>query len=122
MAKQDVFLCGTPKQHCTGSKLVTDQKSLGDKCHGNMRDAYLCTRRYYRVILKYEEVSPRCFAPPNGGRAIMMSKESKFATRLRPGKEGNRNQPEVGRGVIKESAPMIDLPFTPFDENAVRSE
>lgn len=51
-----------------------------------------CYSRYLTNVLGYTKINKREFRPPNGGPIEMLSKESRFGTRLRSGKSGETGQ------------------------------
>lgn len=82
----DKFLCGAPKDRCTGG-LTTTSHGLHDsiKAHSSHLEAFKCFRAY---LLKsgYMQIGPREFKSPDDGTVLILDKKSKFGGRLRPGK------------------------------------
>lgn len=99
MSRQNMYLCGTPKEHCGGSLLPTSDKWKGSpKGHGSRADAM----HYYGNYLKsqgYEQIGSREFKSPNGGPVLVLTKVSRFGGRMRKGKE-KRVMPKDGSGLI----------------------
>ena len=97
------YLCGVPHSECQGSMtpvnafLATDGKR--HKTHASRKEAKRCK---VRSLLRkgYIQRGPSEFKDPKDGYILVLSKETHFGIRLRTGKEGARNQPDKGSGVI----------------------
>lgn len=100
MSRAMRFLCGTPKDHCTGGILHTDQNFSTDKCHSSRKEAMRCFGRYLESQ-GYTKLSNREYRDKDGSIRIL-PKQSKFGGRLRQGKgeQGSRFEPERGSGLI----------------------
>ena len=94
MSRQYRVMCGTPKEHCNGSRLVTDQTFQSNKCHRSHEEAFRCHARYLVRVLGYTQIGSRDFQAPNGGPVRVLSKKIRFGSKLRLGKEGSRFMPE----------------------------
>lgn len=85
------FLCPTPQGQCTG-KLVSMNNffnmTKNAKVHASPQAAFEC---YCRHLEKtgHERVSTREYRQPGGG-ILLLTKQSRFGTKVRLGKEGNR--------------------------------
>lgn len=97
------YLCGTPAKHCNGS-LISTTSGLGKSilAHSSRVEAFKCYRRHKIDVEGYEMVGSRELRAPDGSGVLVMSKQSKFGSELRRGKNqdgnGNRYQPKVARG------------------------
>jgi len=91
------YLCGTPTEHCNGSKYTTDQR-LPKKCHGSTTEAFRCYRRYLIKVMGFTSIGPREFINPENGRCRVLTKKIRFGARLRPGKE-NGFMPDGSTGL-----------------------
>ena len=104
MSSQYRVLCGTPEDHCFGTKLITDQQLHTAKCHMNHSDAFRCYAHYLVHVLGFTRLSSREFQNPDGGPIRILTRQSKFGSKLKTGKLQERFMPEdrqVGnRGVI----------------------
>lgn len=102
MSSRYRILCGVPKEHCQGGKLVTDQKLSTNKCHSDRAGAFRCMAHYLTKVLGYTRIGAREFKPPPGsnGYVRVLSKKSRYGGKLRTGKEHTRYMPEEGRGLI----------------------
>lgn len=104
MSRQIHILCGVPKEHCSGSKLVTDQGFTTDKCHPTHGEAFLCMTRYLVQTLGYTRLKGNEFKPPGSGAVRILTRPSRYGGLLVTGKEQQRFMPEkraVGnRGTI----------------------
>lgn len=101
MSRQLRFMCGVPKDDCTGGLLQTDQHFSTNKCHTTRKEAFKCMKSYLKNQ-GFVQVSSREMENPNNGRIRVLPKQSKFGGRLRAGKgeEGARFQPERGAGMV----------------------
>lgn len=105
-----MVMCGTPSAHCTGGAVSSNAflRPMAPKAHPTHSAAYTCYRRYLVEVLGYEDISgesARTFRPPpgvNNGYLRVLTKKSKFGSRIRAGKEGARWMPKMrGRsGVV----------------------
>lgn len=86
-------LCGVPAQFCCGSIGITSKSIQGNpKLHNSPQEALRCHGRYLVNVLGYEKIGPREFRPADGGEIRVLTKPSRFGSKLRPGK-GTRNMP-----------------------------
>ncbi len=103
MSSKYRVLCGTPKEHCTGGVLQTDQQFPTNKCHSSHEDAFRCYVRYLVQELGYIRIGGHEFLEP-GVTVHVISKKSRFGGLLVTGKEHKRYMPEKrkqgNRGVI----------------------
>ncbi len=100
MARSALYLCGTPNEHCTGSKYtITSNANMPSKAHSSRDEAFRCYKRHL-LRLGYTQVGSREFQAPNGGRVLVLSKKSRFGGRLRSGKENNRYMHDNCKGTI----------------------
>jgi len=101
-----MVMCGTPPAHCTGGTVATNAflRATAPKAHQSHSDAYRCHRRYLVEVLGYEDIGNRVFRPPpgvNNGYLRVLTKKSRFGSRIRAGKEGARWMPKMrGRGGV----------------------
>lgn len=95
------FMCGTPKDSCSGSKYnVSHGMGGGAKAHGSSEEAFRCHKRYL-VSAGYKIVGSRELINPESGAIHIMTKRTRFGAKLRNGKAATRNQPMgVRAGVI----------------------
>lgn len=107
MLSQHRVLCGVPADRCSGSKLITDQSFVSDKCHASHEDAYRCMARHLVKDLGYTSLGGNAFMPPQGsGECIrVLTRKSKYGGLLVAGKPGSpRFMPEKrnagNRGVV----------------------
>lgn len=94
MSSKAKFLCGVPNLECNGTKLITDQR-LGEKAHSSPEDAFRCYANYL-IKRGYRRISTREFEHPTTKEILVISRRSKFGSRLRTGKEGQRFMPTSG--------------------------
>lgn len=94
-----IHLCGTPAENCTGklALLSNGLKSKGLKSHQTTTEAFNCCKKHL-LSMGWVQVDSRAFQPPEGGPARILTKKSRFGGRMRPGKEGTRNNPAGRRG------------------------
>lgn len=99
MSRRQRFLCGVPKDECTGGILHTDQTFTTTKCHASREEAFSCMRRFL-IRQQFVPLSTREFVNPQTGSIRILPKKSKFGGRLRSGKgeDGARFEPESGKG------------------------
>lgn len=85
------FLCPTPREHCTG-KLVSMNNFFNQpknaKLHGSPQAAFDCYCRYLELT-GHERVGQREYRQPQGG-ILLLTRQSRFGTKVRLGKEGTR--------------------------------
>ena len=95
-----MYFCGVPTDKCGGGlgQLSAAFRGRGVRVHSSPREAFACYRSYL-LGQGYEQVGPRDFKkPPEMGEGILtISKQSRFGTKLRPGKAG-RNMPSIRTG------------------------
>lgn len=95
--KPYAYLCGTPKEHCSGALTTCNAGMRGasvTKSHLDPTAAFKCHAKYL-VKIGYEQLSPREFRAPDGSGIKVLTKQSRFGAKLRNGKEGTRNMPHV---------------------------
>jgi hypothetical protein len=90
-------LCGVPSEHCGGSlgQLSAGFKAKGYRVHNSPTEAFRCMGRYL-VKIGYEKLSSREFRAPDGSGIRVLTKQSRYGGKLRPGKAG-RNMPAGNR-------------------------
>lgn len=97
--KPAVFLCGSPREHCTGSVATVNAGMRGTnamRCHSSPEGAFQCHKNYLITVLHYTPCDDqRSLRPPDGGPVRVLTKPSRFGAKLRNGKEGTRNMPHV---------------------------
>ena len=98
------YLCGTPHEHCGGSSFALShglERTGGRRVHQTSEQSFNCYK-HYLLSIGYTQVDSRAFAPPvnedgsSGGPIHVMTKKSRFGSRLRPGK-GKRSMPSHPR-------------------------
>jgi len=91
-----VFMCPTPKEHCTGGVMATNAalRSSAPKFHRSSDDSYRCHRRYLIKVRRCQDLGNREFRCPDVDGIIFLAKKSKFGRRCRLGKEGGRWMPD----------------------------
>lgn len=102
MSRQYRVLCGTPKEHCFGSKLITDQAIGSGKCHRTHDEAFKCYANYLVNVLGYKRLSAREFQL-NDEPVLVLTKKMRYGAHLRWGKERGRFMPSGrsgNRGVV----------------------
>ena len=85
MSKQNRYLCGTPKEFCTGGRLDTDQSLSTDKCHSQPVTAFKCHVHYLVKHLGYRRVGMREFQLGDGP-ILVLNKQSRYGAKLQQGK------------------------------------
>jgi len=92
-----VYLCGTPKENCSGglAQLSNGLKGRGLCGHPSPSEAFKCHRNYL-VKTGWEQLSSREFRPKDGGPIRILTKQSRFGAKMRPGK-GMRSMPSKPR-------------------------
>lgn len=95
------YLCGTPGEKCTGplAKLSNSLKAKGYHDHGSPSEAFNCHRRYL-ISEGYELTGSRELRAPDGSGIRVLTKKIRFGAKMRPGKEGQRNMPNVRHGFV----------------------
>ena len=98
--KPTVYLCGVPKEKCSGSDCQVSA-SLGGrkKAHSSSEAAFNCHKAHL-LALGFKQLDSRAFSPPDGGEVRVLTKQSKW-TSLRSGKEGNRVMPKHSGGLCR---------------------
>ena len=95
------FLCGTPSEHCSGGKLITDQHLKSNKVHHSQKEAFDCYAKYL-IKMGYVRKNSREFWK-EGEHVLLIPKQHHFGGRLRAGK-GDKNSkrlmPKKGRGLV----------------------
>jgi hypothetical protein len=77
-------LCGTPRQHCTGSPSTVDKESLGT--HATAHEAFACHRHYLITHLGHIPLGPRELLDPADGLVRVLTKKIRFGSPVRRGK------------------------------------
>lgn len=97
----DSYLCGTPLEYCGGRAAILSNslKNKGLKSHSSSTEAFNCFKKSL-LARGYTQVDSRAFQPPDGGPCHVMTKKIRFGARMRPGKEGTRNMPNVRHGGV----------------------
>ena len=86
------FLCPTPREECTGKTVSMNNffcQSKNAKVHASPQAAFTCYCHYLDKT-GHERLSVREYRRPNGGGILLLTKQSRFGTKVRLGKEGNR--------------------------------
>jgi hypothetical protein len=100
------FLCPTPREHCTG-KLVsmnnffTHHKPQNAKVHGTPQSAFECYCHYLEMT-GHVRLSQREYRQPQGG-ILLLTRQTRFGTKVRLGKEGTRYMVLKHNGCIVSS-------------------
>lgn len=95
--RKPLYICGLSDNECTGNgKAVSNGLKKFHKVHGSSEQAFKCYAAYL-IRNGYEQIGPREFAAPNNGPVMVLTKKSKFGSRLRGGK-GDRYMPEHNVG------------------------
>jgi hypothetical protein len=91
------FMCGVPHENCGGSlgALSNGFKGKGYRLHNSAYEAFKCMGRYL-VSQGFEKLSSRAFRNPDGSGIRVLTKQSRYGARMRPGK-GGRNMPSRPR-------------------------
>lgn len=93
-----VHLCGVPKEFCSGglAQLSNSLKGRGMMAHQTPMESFKCHANY---LLKtgYVRLSSREFQKKEGGPILILTKPSRFGSRMRPGK-GTRSMPSNRTG------------------------
>lgn len=95
MSRRQKFMCGVPKDECTGGLLQTDQHFDTNKCHTTRQEAFKCMTRHL-TKQGYVRVGSREFQMGDGPIRLL-PKQSKFGGRLRAGKLGERYMPDSSK-------------------------
>jgi hypothetical protein len=95
--KPYAFMCGTPKEHCSGSPGNVNAALGGNrKIHGSSEEAFKCHKQYLIDKMGYTQGDDaRALHAPNDGPVRILTKPSRFGAKLRNGKEGTRNMSSV---------------------------
>lgn len=96
---KSIYLCGTPSEYCVGklALLSNGLKNKGLRSHQTSVEAFNCFKKSL-LARGYVQIDSRAFQPPEGGPIHVLTKQSRFGARMRPGKEGTRNNPAGRRG------------------------
>ena len=104
------YICGVPNARCSGGTILTNSSIGGGtnqmKAHSDPVEAFKCHKK---MLLDdgWKQRGSREFSPPGGGPIKVLTKQSKFGTRLRMGKnqegKGSRYMPYSGGGFIHSS-------------------
>lgn len=90
-----VYMCGTPKNSCSGSMSQVNAGLGGNrKVHATSQEAFNCHKNHL-IAQGYKQLDSRAFSPPDGGPVRILNKSSRFGAALRNGKEGTRNMSNV---------------------------
>lgn len=80
------FLCGCPKDKCTGgNSIVSSGLGKSMKVHITREDAFACYAKFLNSS-GYTQIGAREFAAPNDGPVMLLRKKGKFGGKLRMGK------------------------------------
>lgn len=85
-------MCGTPKEHCSGSSMQVNAwlgGVAGQKVHADSPEAFRCHARYLTNVRGYERLSSREFLTPDIG-ILVLTKQTRFGAELRGGKRGQK--------------------------------
>ena len=85
------YLCPTPREVCTGKLTSMNNfynRTKNAKLHGSPQAAFDCYVRYL-LLTGHVRVAAREFRQPQGG-ILLLTRQSRFGTRVRLGKEGSR--------------------------------
>ncbi len=101
--KPYMYLCGTPKQYCSGAQSPLNAGMRGassGKTHLSPEGAFSCHKKYLVVVLGFTpgDDTRSLFPPADGSQGTevrILTKATRFGARLRNGKEGTRNMPHV---------------------------
>lgn len=96
--KPYVYLCGVPKEHCSGSSAPFNAMLKGGvgRAHSSSEAAFSCHKNWLVNVLGYTvKGDSRTLHPPDGGPARVLTKASRFGAKMRNGKGGTRNMPHV---------------------------
>lgn len=95
------YMCGVQKELCNGILTATNHGLEKDiiKTHASSIEAFHCARK---ALLRqgWEQIGSREFRSPDGGPIRVLTKPSRFGGKLRNGKEGTRNMPQEGGGIL----------------------
>src|SRR5579863_8747285 len=82
-------MCGVPPESCGGSMfgLSNSLRKTSNKVHNSSAEAMKCMKRYL-VSQGFVQLSSREFRNPDGSGIRVLTKESRFGAKLRPGKAG----------------------------------
>lgn len=93
--KPYMWTCGCPKDACSGANArVNMALGTGRRLHPSPEDAFRCRQRYL-ISIGYEQLGSREFKAPDGSGVLILTKQSRFGSMLRNGKEGTRNMSNV---------------------------
>ena len=98
------YLCPTPREDCTGKTVSMNNLFhylKNAKVHASPQAAYECYC-HYLARTGHEQISQREYRQPKGG-ILILTKRSRFGTRVRLGKEGNRYMVLKHNGCIVSS-------------------
>lgn len=90
MAMGHKYLCGVPKEHCTGSRGILSRSVDNLKSHTTHKQAAACAIKNYERQ-GYIRTGQMTLASPNNGPTIMLGRLGQFGGELRPGKKGGRS-------------------------------
>jgi hypothetical protein len=91
-------LCGTPREHCTGSPSTVDKESVGT--HATAHEAFACHRQYL-ISIGFKPIGPRELIDPADGYVRVLTKKIRFGASARRGKG-----PESGSAIGNRLADM----------------
>lgn len=96
-----MYACGTPDNDCTTTKIGASSGLKKSICaHGSPQKAFACHARHL-LRQGFKQLGQREFEDPKTGYIRVLTKKSRFGSRLRGGKEG-RHMPstEATGGVV----------------------
>ena len=99
--KPYAYLCGTPKDHCSGTQGNVNAALGGTrKVHSSSENAFKCHKDYL-IRIGYTVVDSRGLRAPDGSGIRVLTKPIRFGAKLRNGKEGTRNMSSTrsGKGI-----------------------
>lgn len=92
--------CGVAKDKCVGSLLPMSASFKDVKAHNSHKEAFDCMKSSL-LAEGYTPVDSRALRPPGDGPVRVLTKQSRYGARLRPGKRGESG----GSGVITRHMP-----------------
>ena len=91
-------ICGTPREHCTGSPTTVDKESVGT--HATAHEAFACHRQYL-ISIGFKPIGQRELIDPTDGYVRVLTKKIRFGASVRRGKG-----PEGGSAIGNRFADM----------------
>jgi len=78
------WLCGARAGCCNGGKIMLNKSDA--KAHSSPGEAFRCMKNYLVNELGYEQIGQREFVRPQDGYVEVLTKKSRFGTRVVTGK------------------------------------